>query len=79
MMARALWQCGLLSGYNYCNGVTYCDVDLDGDLDVLAYAGNASLPANTVSILINNGDGTSSLSRRSLPGFSAAPGACRCR
>ncbi|MCB0584535.1 MAG: VCBS repeat-containing protein, partial [Phaeodactylibacter sp.] len=42
----------------YCNGVTYCDVDLDGDLDLLAFAGNATLSANTISILINNGDGT---------------------
>lgn len=43
---------------NYCNGVLYADVDLDGDLDLLAFAGNASLSANTISLLINNGDGT---------------------
>ena len=43
---------------NYCNGAKVYDMDKDGDLDIIAFAGNASLPANTISLLKNNGNGT---------------------
>lgn len=43
---------------NYCNGAKIADMDNDGDLDIIAYSGNATLSANTISLLKNNGDGT---------------------
>jgi surface protein len=43
---------------NYCNGAKIYDLDNDGDLDIIAYAGNSSLSQNTISVLKNNGNGT---------------------
>ena len=43
---------------NFCNGAKVYDLDNDGDLDIIAYAGNATLAQNTISVLKNNGNGT---------------------
>ena len=43
---------------SFCNGAKIADIDSDGDLDIIAYAGNSSLSLNTFSILKNNGNGT---------------------
>lgn len=43
---------------NYSNGVTFGDIDQDGDIDLVGISGISVLSSNTISILRNNGDGT---------------------
>ncbi len=48
----------LYSVNSFCNGAKVYDMDNDGDLDIIAFAGISALSSNTISVLKNNGNGT---------------------